>query len=361
MRGLSFLFLALGVLVWSGGCTPRPVSDWYGLRLALESLNGAEVRSVYFNGPAQMRVLEASPAWLRAEDRDVKSERVRSMAQAVQSPKLFRQLDRQERFDVLLISGDPIQSKPLLDHLLETRDWSLWWVDAQGYVFRRGMEGELTMERLRGLMARWEGEPKRQRAELLASLSRNLVAVKRAEAGREIFEQALKVDPESAAAWAAEGMYRLSRGEHGKAVEAANRALKFEKDSLAAKSVKAQGLYFSNRFAEAYEVSRELLKRSPEDPVMLFAHAKIAHEVRALQEEITVLEKLIGIAETVGRPTSIYRVYLGQAYAMRGEAEGAIRELEAAVGDAELPGEHRDFALDMLRRIRSKVGGSVSK
>jgi hypothetical protein len=120
-------------------------------------------------------------------------------------------------------------------------------------------------------------------------------------------------------------------------------------------------LYFSKRFQEAYALSARLLKDAPEDPLMLFSHAKIAHEVRALEEEILVLRKLIDIAERQGRQTSWYRIYLGQAFGLTGDGEGAERELGAALQDSELPEEQREFASDALARVRSKVRVEASE
>ena len=60
--------------------------------------------------------------------------------QAVQNPKLFRQLDRQHRFDTLLLVGDPSQYRPLLEHLLEAKDWTLQYLDHTSLIYRRSAE-----------------------------------------------------------------------------------------------------------------------------------------------------------------------------------------------------------------------------
>jgi len=138
-------------------------------------------------------------------------------------------------------------------------------------------------------------------------------------------------------------------------VAAADKALALDKRYAAAQAVKAQGLYFSKRYEEAYVLSRQLLEGSPEYPVMLFAHAKIAHEVRALEEEVEVLRKLIGFAEREKRSSSSYRVYLGQALAMRGAGEEALAELDAALADPELPPDQVDFARSARGRVELKV------
>lgn len=326
----------------------------------LEYLESNPPKNLYFNGAAHGALVVANPGWLAQEDRDVRSERVRAMAQAVQNPKLFRQLDRQQRFDVLFLAGDSVSYKPLMDHLVKSGDWGLEWVDAFGLIYRRGKEEAVTMERIRSVAARWESLPLREHAGLLAALAERLVAARRADAAREMLDRAVKVAPNSPAVWAAEGGYRLARGEWAQAVAAADRALKADAKCRPALSVKAQGVYFLKRFQEAYQLSGALLADSPDDPLMLFSHAKIAHEVRAFQEEISVLQKLIGIAEKEERPTSWYRVYLGQAFGTTGDAEGALREFGAALADPELPVEQREFAMDALKRVQSRVGENAS-
>jgi len=350
---------AFSVGLWSG-CTEE-VSPYLQTPVqALEYLREQSPKVVYFNGPAHWALVRANPSWLAASDRDPKGEHVRAMAQAVQDPKLFRQLDRQDHFDALLLAGDPGQYKPLVDHLVKTGDWALEWVDAYCLIYKRGSAETISMERIRSVTKSWETLSAPVQASLLAALSEHLVAARRGDAAREMLDRALGLVPNSAAVLTAEGGFRLARGEWGQAVDAANKALSANRKYRPALSVKAQGLYFSKRFGEAYEISSQLLRDSPNDPVMLFAHAKIAHEVRAFQEEIGVLQKLIGIVDKVGRSTSWYRVYLGQAFALKGDGEDAVRELELALKDPELPAEQREFAEDALQRVVSKIGGAPS-
>jgi hypothetical protein len=67
------------------------------------------------------------------------------------------------------------------------------------------------------------------------------------------------------------------------------------------------------------------------------------------------LRKLIGFAEREKRSSSSYRVYLGQALAMRGAGEEALAELDAALADPELPPDQVDFARSARGRVELKV------
>ena len=341
------------------GCSrARPVQE-HSPAPALERLQAQGVKAVYFTGAAFAGLVSKPPVWLPVEDRDFASPRVRTMAQAALDPKLFRQLDRQERFEVLLLAGDPVRYRPLQEHLVRTRDWTLEWVDPWCLLYRRGKTEELTLEATRAMAGRFAQQKPGVRAQSLAAMAERLVGAQRFEEALELIGLARAADAGEPAVWTAEGSYRLARGEWAQAVAAADKALAVEKHYAAAQAVKAQGLYFSKRFEEAYVLSRGLLEAAPEDPVMLFAHAKIAHEVRSIQEEIEVLRKLIGFAEREKRSTSSYRVYLGQALAMRGAGEEALAELDAALADPDLPPDQLDFARSARGRVELKVRPAV--
>jgi hypothetical protein len=109
------------------------------------------------------------------------------------------------------------------------------------------------------------------------------------------------------------------------------------------------------RFNQAYEISRGLLLEAPDDPVMMFNHAKIAHEVRALEEEVDLLRRLIAVAEREERSTSWYRVFLGQALATTGKGPESLQEFRQALQDPDLPKEQRAFAEEAVRRVEQMI------
>ena len=346
---------ALALACWSAmvfsSCSHAPSVLPVEMTPVLEHVGRLGAKKVYFNGVAFSELVKEAPDWLSAADRVSSSEHVRAMAQAAMDPKLFRQLDRQERFEALLLVGDPMQFRPLMEHLLKTQDWALDRVDPWSLVYRRGSTERFTMETIWKEVGRWDKAATPLRAMAVAAISERLVAAGRLEAAGELLEVAKKMAPSSAPVCAAEGWYRLARGEWKQAVAAADKALSREKRFRPAISVKAQGLYFSRRYAEAYELSRDLLEEAPRDPVMLFMHAKISHEVRAFQEEVIILRQLIELATREKRSTSWYEVYLGQALATTGKGEAALLSFDKALADPDMPADQRDFA----KSARAKV------
>jgi tetratricopeptide (TPR) repeat protein len=318
------------------------------------ALEGLHAKSLYYNGPAWPWLRDRRPDLLGESERYVDSARVRSFTQAVQNPKLFRQLDRQERFDKLLLIGDPSQYRPLLEHLVETKDWTVAYVDHMSLIFQRAPATAWQVGQVDALLDRFRGAPARDRAAFLALTAAKLVALHDWPAARTLLDRARALDARAPEVWSVQAQYHLGRGEWKDCEAAADRALELERGHLAAMGTKAQVLYSTKRFNEAYALSRKLIERLPDDPGMLFYHAKIAHEARALGEEARVLRRLILLAEQEERPTSGYRVYLGQSLASAGEAGPALEEFGKAMADPDLPKPQRDFAEDCVKLIRSQ-------
>ena len=121
-------------------------------------------------------------------------------------------------------------------------------------------------------------------------------------------------------------------------------------------ATKTQLLYGTKRFGDAYELSRQFIAQLPDDPSLLFYHAKIAHEAHAYKAEIEALEKLIARAEAEARPVGGYQLYLGQAYASTGDAQRSIDAFMLALNDPDLPDDQRAFARENIARIKKRTG-----
>jgi hypothetical protein len=346
--------LVLIVAIWfARGLWQRPDPLLTTPVLALESLSA---KSLYFNGIARPEMLKQRPDLLTAEDRDDGSERTRGMIQAVQNPKLFRQLDRQYRFDTLLLTGDPSQFKPLLDHLVETKTWTLRYADHTSLVFRR--EGGKTWELadFAAVRARLAKHSAKERAVALAQTATKVLAAGLPEAGKALLDEASQLAPRDPEVANGLAIYHLGRGEWREAAAQVERALAADRKFLPALATKTQLLYGTKRFSEAYDLSRQVVERLPDDPGLLFYHAKIAHEAHAYKAEIAALEKLIAWAEAAGRPVGGYQIYLGQAYASTGDATRSMDSFMLALNDPDLPNDQRAFARENIARIKKRTG-----
>nr|MDQ3624614.1 hypothetical protein [Verrucomicrobiota bacterium] len=314
------VLLATGLWTWKNA--PRPKNPQ--ITTPVLALEGLSAKILYYNSAARPWLLAMRGDLLTPEDREDRSERVRDFAQAVQNPKLFHQLDRKYRFDTLLLVGDPSQYRPLLEQLLQARDWTLTYLDHTSLVFRRPADRPWEPKDLDAMRQRFPSSD--DRAIFLAQAATKLLALGKNTEAKAYLDQAAALNSEVPEIWAGKAMYHLHRAEWPQALGAVDRALALDPQFLPALASKAQILYSTRRFSEAYEVSKQLMEFRPDDPNLLFYHAKIAHEAKAYGTEIAALEKLIELAEREKRPSAGYRVYLGQAYAADGQARPSVEQ-----------------------------------
>lgn len=350
--GLALLLaVAAGVIWWLRPAYRDPLLD--SPQLALEAL---QAKSLYFNGRAKSWLAAQRPDLLTPEDRDENSERSRGFVQAVQNPKLFWQLAHRYHFDALLLVGDPSEYKPLLDNLLDTKDWTLQYVDHTSMVFRLEDRKHWEIGDFAKIRARFAPDSKEAQAEVLAQMGVRLLAAREEATGKALLDEAAELDAHQPIVANGLATYYLGRGEWREAWAEVEIALHADHNFLPALATKTQLLYGMKQFSEAYEVSKDLIERVPDDPNILFYHAKIAHEAHAYKGEIAALEKLIAQADADGRPIGGYRLYLGQAYAATGDAQKAVDAFMLALDDPDLPDDQRSYARDSITRIKKRVG-----
>ena len=347
--GAIALALAAGLLAWRPGKNAGPQTG------ALEAtVKGLVAKSLYYNGPARPWLLKWRPDLLTDEDRDEKSARARGLVQAVANKDLFRQMDRKYRFDTLLLVGDPSQYRPLIEHLLEAKDFALSYLDDTTMVYLRGVSSDWQMAELDALAGRIPDSKKR--AEFFAQAAVRLLAIRRGADGKACLAKAQALDDRTPGYWSGDAIYRMNRGEWTPALKSANRALEIDASFLPALATKAQILFSTKKFSEAYDLSRRLVEAYPNDPALLFYHAKICHEAHAFTDEIRTLRRLIERADAESHPASGYRLYLAQAYAKDGKAQPAIDEFNRVLADADLSKEQRTFAEETLAQVKERAG-----
>ena len=319
--------------------------------LTIQSLSS---KSLYYNGAARPWLLKWRPDLLTPEDRDAGSERSRGLVQAVENPKLFRQLDRKYHFDALLLVGDPSQYRPLVEHLLEAKDWTLTYLDHTSMVYRRDSLRAWQPADLDPLAAGFPNT--RDRAAFFAQAAVRLLAIRRGADAKTCLDKAQALDDRLPEIWNGNAIYRMNRGEWTPALANVNRALAIDASFLPALATKTQALFSTGKFSDAYDLSRRLIEAYPDDPSLLFYHAKICHEAHAFTDEIRTLRRLVERADAESRPASGYRIYLAQAYAKDGKAQPAIEEFNRVLADADLSKEQRSFAEQTLAQVKERAG-----
>lgn len=182
-----------------------------------------------------------------------------------------------------------------------------------------------------------------------------LLAVNETKIARECIDEALKLDLKNPEAWVALAFWHAQKGEYAEALAQLDKALELKPDLVNALTTKAEILFGTQRFNEAFAISELLLTRVGDDPQMLFFHAKIAHQAHAYRSEIEALTKLITLAKRSGAPVAGYQIYLGQAYAADSQASPAVEQFTAALREPEITEEQRRFAQESIDRITTRV------
>ena len=347
------IILLIAVGGWFAYVSTRP---WRPRNEALLSPAGAIAAlkgpATYCNGAARAFLQRERPSFVPEPARDHQGKFSLGMVQAVQDPRLFRELDRQSRFDEVWLLGDPSLFKPLLEHLLETRDFTLAYVDHTSLVFRRGGEA-WTQAAIDALAARFT-DP-HEKAYVQSMVAIRLLLVRQTEPALKLLEAAQAASSRVADVQAGWSTYWMIKGRWDKALDAADRTLALDRNSGVGIACRAQALFATKRFSDAWNEAERLLAMRPDEPTTIFYHAKLAHEAHAYQSEIESLKKLIALGEQAGANVSGYRVYLAQSYACVNDADNAMDQVTLALLDTSLPREQRRFADELLSQVQRSL------
>ncbi len=364
-KRVSFLFLiivavnvAIGVVFFFRGSKTASAEITTPL-LAIEALQS---KSLFYTAAARPFLISLKPQVLTAEDKQDDSERVRDFALAAQDPKLWRQLDHKYQFDTLLLSGDPGQYRLLLQHLIETRDWTLTYLDHTSMIFKRPPAKAWNPRELDAMRDRFKKLSTAERVTFLIQAAGKLLAIQRYTDAKHQLDEARTVNEKSSEVWTQLGLYHAHFAQWLDALNETSKALAIDANYRPALASKAQILFSMRRFDDAFAVSQRLVELAPEDPSALFLHAKISHEAHAYYAEIAALRKLVELAVRERQPVSGYRIYLAQAYAADGQALPALEQFQRALAAGDLSAEQRAYIEESIERIKTRafVGGQTN-
>jgi Tfp pilus assembly protein PilF len=303
-----------------------------------------DAKALFFTPAAKAELQARRPDLLAGADES-------RFARAAQNPSLFRQLDHRDHFDAALLAGDPGAYRPLLQHLLESRDWVLTNLDSAALVFRRAPAAGWSESALGASGEKFTGA---DRAYFLMSVAGKLLAIGKPALAKKCLDESLELDRKSPATWTQMAVYDGQVGRWADALTDVQKALSLDRDFTPALATKAEILFGAKRFRDALEVSSRLIEKTSTDPAALFLHAKIAHEAHDFAQEIVAMQSLVALAEKHGEPTSGYRIFLGQAYAHEGRAQLALDEFSKAIAAGDLSPEQLTFVQDSIARIKAR-------
>lgn len=301
------------------------------------------LKNLFVNPSAQAVVAGAQPS-----DADASL-----AATACRNPSEWRKLDRDRRFDGVLLTGSLAEFQPLLNHLAESPDFRVALVNHWGVLFTRQRPEPYNPPSPEKV----EADSAEARPVILSQTALFLDGVGLRREATAYMEAALQAAPEDPTVHARAAALALSRGRNREAIERSDAALKIDPNHAGALEVKASALAGVGAATLAWQTAERLLNAaSPDDMHVLYLHARLANAAAAYTREQDSLERLVKLAEARGLPAGNYRVYLGQCYARQGLARPALEQLELA---AKSPGLSEDQQADIataIQTVRKHVG-----
>ena len=274
---------------------------------------------------------------------------------AAASPEAWRILDRKWRFGAVLLAGDPASFRPLLEHLRQSPDWTLTQLGPYSLLFERSPAQAWKTTDIEPVLAAFQTHSPEEQRTARIQIAHRLVFLEEMDAARKLLEEVLKVNAKSAPAWAELASLDGMLGQWTKALQQSKKALACDPANRLARYVIINADYALGRFDDALNVSRGLYGVASGEPDILFLHARVTHAAHAYQEEVEVLQRIIGLLQGRSQPVGVWQVFLGQAFASTGAGELAAEQFRLALQDETLKEGDRAFAEKALERIEASV------
>lgn len=315
-RSAYFLVAAISLLAACSRTDPA-ISTQDAAPVALVTAAGElRLKNVFVN-PSARPAMGGADLAVAAPDDDTAS----------RDASAWRKLDRDRRFDGVLLAGPLVEFRPLLAHLVESPDFRLVRVDHWGFLFTRQRPVPYEPPPSESIIASSD----EIRADIASQTAIHLNEAGLPRAASNYMDAALKSAPDYALVRARAAALALARNRHREAIEQADAALALDPHQITALEVKARALAAVGAADAAWQVAEQLRTAAPADDMnVLYLHARLANTATAYSREQDSLERLVKLAESRNLPSATYRVHLGQCYARQGLARPALEQLEKA-------------------------------
>ena len=308
-------------------------SDIRDIRLLapVDLLEQAGEGRVFLNAPglSAARLLSSGLA-SRAPD----AQSIRDLAS---SPVRWREEDRSDPFQSILLAVPLEDSRPLVEMLNSSREWHLAKIDNQGLLYQRGEERKHTSS-AEPIFAnkRDTALHDAQTAMVMHFLGKNKYAREWTSKARQTAPRDPLVLTQSATLAAALKQWPTTKKE-------AELALKEDPSSTQARYLLALALLETGNISGAAGESATLSAKASNTPSVLWLQARISREANDPTTEIAALEKLLALAQKQKEEPTIIHIHLAQAWAKRGFATQALENYNAALRGNLTPAQRKEL------------------
>jgi hypothetical protein len=286
---------------------------------------------VFMNSPALSASRLLAPSLVsRAPD-------AASIAELTSSPVRWREEDRRDPFTSILL-GVPLEgSRPLVEMLAASPEWSLKQINNQGLLYQRRAEREPPpSEAPTFVTKRDEALYGAQSAMVMHFLGKNKDA-------RELMAQARQTAPNDPLVLTQSAILAAAFKQWPTTKKEASLALRQDSSSTQARYLLTLALLETGNISGAAKESATLFAKNPGDPSVLWLEARISREANDPTAEITALETLLSLAQKQKEEPTIIHIHLAQAWAKRGFATQALENYNAALRGNLTPAQRKEL------------------
>jgi tetratricopeptide (TPR) repeat protein len=308
-------------------------SDIRDIRLLapIELLEKASEGRVFLNAPA------LSAARLLSPDLASRAPDLRSIRELAASAVRWREENRSNPFQSILLAVPLEDSRPLVEMLNASPEWHLAKIDNQGLLYRRGKETENTSSADPIFSNNRDSAlHDAQTAMVMHFLGKNKDAREWMTKARQIAPRDPLVLTQSATLAAALKQWPTTKKE-------AELALKEDPSSTQARYLLVLALLETGNISGAANESATLSAKAANTPSVLWLQARISREANDPTNEIAALEKLLTLAQKQKEEPTIIHIHLAQAWAKRGFATQALENYNAALKGTLTPAQRAEL------------------
>lgn len=295
---------------------------------------------IFFNVPA------LSAARLLAPDISPRAPDALTSKNLASSPVKWREEDRRNPFNAVLLSTPLEDSRPLVEMLLLTPGWQLARIDNQGLLFLRGINATIPEEPV--------FQNPRDAALFAAQKAMIMHFLGETKAAREMMNAARASAPNDPLVLVQSATLAASLKQWPKVRKDAESALEADSASVQARYLRALALLETGNIESAAWDISSLCSAHPEEPSVLWLAARIARESNDPTSEIAALDQLLILAKKNHEEPTVIHIHLAQAWAKRGFAAQALENYNSALDGTLTPDQRKELeAIKALIQSRS--------
>jgi tetratricopeptide (TPR) repeat protein len=265
-------------------------------------------------------------------------------------PEEWRTAAREAGVGAAVFAGAVSTYRPILEHLMASRDWRLADISNAGFVMLRDGSPNIIGPDVR----RWNLGGDTETALYLAQISDKLSAINRLSDARAALDRARNLARDQPEVQLAVARFAMRFEKWGDVRDAARAARRHGAPIAVGGILEAKAEIEIGDLTAARDLLEGIIRVEPSNTQALLMLASVCKAQRDFISEAAVMESLVREARGQGMPEAGYLAYLGQAYAQAGRAVKAAESYRQALASGGLNPEQTQVVKESLAIIESR-------